>query len=410
MNFTNHYINTINALIDRCSAAECVVIFGASRGGWYISQVLQYFDIFVTCFIDNDQEKHGQLYNGIEVTSPELALANHPNASVFLGILNPSNHADINHQLIKLGYKSISNDIDAFLYIYFTQVVDRTFDIKLYAKALDSYFNQDHLKLSIAPTVSYMITEKCSLNCQDCGAFVPENNNPETYDVDTIVRDIEVFCGAFDVVHHIALQGGEPFLHPKLDEITERVAKIPNLLFVDYVTNGTIVPNEKKLNAISRNGYTVLISDYGSDASTKVRKLTSALEANAIHYDYYRYEGTDWGKQFPIFHRQRTAKTNDEFFLECISNKFLCMQIMNGEVHRCSFSNNAGKLGFIEKFSDDYVSIDSALTSEQLSDEIRLLAYRKQALHACDYCPSMEREKVLAGIQLPRNKPKRQLS
>ena len=56
------------------------------------------------------------------------------------------------------------------------------------------------------------MTEKCSLNCQNCGAFVPDIDDPETFDFNSIVSDIKKNCSAFDVVHHIALQGGEPFM------------------------------------------------------------------------------------------------------------------------------------------------------------------------------------------------------
>jgi len=249
-----------------------------------------------------------------------------------------------------------------------------------------------------------MITEKCSLNCQDCGAFVPETENPETFSIDSIVDDIKKYCKAFDIVHHIALQGGEPFLHPQLEELCEKVAEIPNLIFIDFVTNGTAVPAERKLKKIAKNGCTVLISDYGT-ASTKIGKLTAVLNKHQINYDYYRYdENTLWGKQTPIFPRKRSEQKNTAFFQECISNKFLCVQIKRGEVHRCSFSNNASQLKLIPEFEGDFVKLNSEMPEKELSKKIQEMATRDYALNACDYCPSGERKMVAAGIQVPRKK------
>jgi MoaA/NifB/PqqE/SkfB family radical SAM enzyme len=395
------YRQKLDDILSSLNADNGIVIFGAGRGGWYISRVLESFNIPVSYFVDNDSSKHGQ-YRGYPVVSPSDALSEFPDANILVGILNPKNLASVETQLSDLGYKNINTEIDTFLFSFFTQVVNREVDHDKYADSLELYFHKSPEDYTTLLILSYMIIEKCLLNCQDCGAFVPENADPDTYDVDVIVRDIEKFCQAFDFVHHIALQGGEPFLHPKLVEITERVGKISNLLFVDYVTNGTVVPNKEKLETIAKNGYTVLISDYGPDASTKVKKLTDSFDVHEIHFDYYLYEGTAWGKQFPIHPRERSRETNDDFYRKCISHKYMCMQIMDGQIHRCSFSNNASKLGFIDKFEEDFVSLNDGKSDAEISEKILKLAYRKHALEACDHCPSMEREHVLAGIQIER--------
>lgn len=379
------------------------IIFGASRGGWYIMKVLEHYGVPIQCFIDNDSEKQGE-YMGYSVMSPQDVELSFRDSNVCLGILNQKNLVSIIEKLEEDGYKNIHYLSDAFLFVYFTEVVKRNVDKEIYAHSISLLYNEAEENYTTSPTLSYMITEKCSLNCQDCGAFVPETDNPETYTIDSIIDDIKKYCSAFDVVHHIALQGGEPFLHPQLEELCQRVAEIPNLIFIDFVTNGTVVPAARKLKKISDNGYTVLVSDYGS-ASTKIDKLTLALNKHNIYYDYYRYdENTEWGKQTPIFPRERSDETNTQFFQECISNQFLCVQIKDGEVHRCSFSNNAGHLGLIPTFENDFVRLNDDVTDSERSNKILKLASRDYALKACDHCPSMERKMVAAGIQVPRSK------
>jgi len=382
---------------------KSATIFGVSRGGWYIMKVLEYYKVPIKHFIDNDTKKHGS-YMGYDALLPTKSDSSKFDTVVFLGILNRKNIPAITKQLGEIGYKTIYSLMDAFLFVYFTKVVNRNVDKEAYANAISLLYNEEEDKYTASPTLSYMITEKCSLNCQDCGAFVPETDNPETYTIDSIINDIKKYCSAFDVVHHIALQGGEPFLHPQLEELCQRVAEIPNLIFIDFVTNGTIVPVTRKLKEISDNGYTVLVSDYGP-ASTKIKKLSTALDKHEIYYDYYRYDGnTEWSKQTPIYQRNRSPEKNTDFFQQCISNKFLCVQIKNGEVHRCSFSNNAGDLGLIPRFESDFVRLNNDMTESERSQKIQKLALRKYALNACDYCPSgsTERKMVPAGIQVPR--------
>jgi hypothetical protein len=46
--------------------------------------------------------------------------------------------------------------------------------------------------------------------------------------------------------------------------------------------------------------------------------------------------------------------------------------------------------------------LNDGKSDAEISEKILKLAYRKHALEACDHCPSMEREHVLAGIQIER--------
>ena len=66
------------------------------------------------------------------------------------------------------------------------------------------------------------------------------------------------------MVHHVALQGGEPLVHKDLEQVIEGVAAIPNLLFIDIVTNGTMVPKDQLISTLSKNGVAIWVSDYGS--------------------------------------------------------------------------------------------------------------------------------------------------
>lgn len=380
-----------------------VVIFGAGRGGWFIMKVLEYYGVSILAFADNDQRKHGMYFN-YPVHSPEEIARIFPEAHTFLGILNQNNSIIINKQLQTLDFHNVHNTIDAFLFVYFTAVANRQCDREKLAHSISLlYDNNPDADYFFSPTLSYVITQKCTLRCKDCGAFVPNIKSPITIPIETIVNDIKNYCTAFDVVHHIALQGGEPFIHPDIQRLCREVAAISNLVFVDFVTNGTILPSNDTIRQFSECGNCVLVSDYGPH-STKLMELSNALRNNNVYFEYYRYDSEGWGQQTPIYQRNRGVDVNTKIYKECILHPRLCCQIMNGELHRCSFSNYTSNLGLIPRFEDDFVRLnESNVPDENLKAKIRAFINRDTALNACDYCPANERKLVPAGIQVPKH-------
>ncbi|MBZ0105888.1 MAG: hypothetical protein K8H84_09685 [Sulfuricella denitrificans] len=409
MSIAETFRDELSSLVSELvSGNRPVVIFGAARGGWYLTQVLTYHGVTIAAFADSNPNKQGA-YLGMEVLPINEAIEKYPEAVFLPSLLNPKNLGVVMATLKAAGAKDIRYFIPQSIYSYFTEIEARNCDHSALAESIGKYYSgEGRDALSFSPSVSCVVTQKCTLCCKDCGAFVPENAAPKTYSVSNIVEDIRKYCSAFDIVHHIALQGGEPFMHREIMKIVEEVSSIPNLLFIDLVTNGTIVPKLPVLRAMARNGACVIISDYGP-ASTMISPLTDACSKNGIFVDYYNYtENNDWGMQTPIQERQRGEKENDAMFQECVSNPMICCQIMNGKVHRCTFSNFTENLGLIPTFNADSVDLTVYESGNpELVDGIRSMAYRKTALNACDYCPAKDRIFVPAGIQIAKPKKKR---
>ncbi|WP_135076085.1 radical SAM protein [Terasakiella sp. SH-1] len=403
MSQRKQYHNDIESFIQDVQQKDGkVLIFGASRGGWYLRQVLKSLNLPLTAFIDNNKVKQSQGYYGIPVISMEQAENDYKNSTILLGTLNPQTTTEVESTFNRRGFQNVHALAPAFLLYYFSQVAHRACDFDKFSETLATYFNSDKSDYNLSPTLSYVLTQKCTLECNGCGAFVPDYKDPQSIEMERIVQDIRNYCEAFDVVHHIALQGGEPFLYPKLNQLIEEVSKIPNLLFIDFVTNGTIVPPQNKIDQISLHGCTVLISDYG-EPSNKINEISTELEKNNIYFDYYKYDNTSWNKLTPIYERKRPQHVNDELYRECISGTLLCVQIMNGKAHRCSFSNHAEYLGLIPSFQSDYIDLTADIPQKERTRQILDFATRTTALQACDYCPSVECEPIKAGVQLPKN-------
>ena len=309
------------------NSSRQVLVFGAGRGGWYVMRVLQYLRIPIKCFLDNDLAKTEKGFFGYPVCTPvHMAQSSITQEIVFPALLNPGNYPVVKRQLQVCGYEKIFYCVDVFLYLFFTKVNKRYCNEKVFYRNLAAYFRRKKVLLC-SPSLSYVLTQKCTLRCRDCGAFVNYYKKPKHIDPETVINDIKTYCQAFDIVHHIALQGGEPFLHPAISEIVEEISAIENLLFIDFVTNGTVLPVDSVLRKLSELGGCIIISDYGP-VSHKLDKLASNCLAYGIYCDFYRYGESDWGRQTPIFKRNRSIDENDAIFQECITHPFLCCQLM----------------------------------------------------------------------------------
>ena len=102
-----------------------VLIFGAGRAGWYIMKVLEYYDVPITAFADNDPGKQNIYYN-YQVLSPNDSVRRFPNAHVFLGIFLPDTAVAVQKQLQQLNFQHVYFDTAAFLFTFFVSVAGRT--------------------------------------------------------------------------------------------------------------------------------------------------------------------------------------------------------------------------------------------------------------------------------------------
>ena len=93
MKYHEYYKSEIQEYLQNLKENEhTIVIFGASRAGWYIVKVLEHFDIPIKCFVDNDQTKLGTYHNYTVISTDDLAAA-FPEATIFL-ISQPNSRAN----------------------------------------------------------------------------------------------------------------------------------------------------------------------------------------------------------------------------------------------------------------------------------------------------------------------------
>ena len=166
------------------------VVVGAARGGWYAIQVLRQLGLHPRCISDMRSHENGQLLE-IPIFTHEETFKKRQKTQAIMALLEPD--------ATKSAAESITDEydfveaiflMDEILHFFMIEMVGRPVDKRKYWDSIAKYEAKEKDCISVSPSVSYVMTEKCSLNCQNCGAFVPDIDDPETFDFNSIVWPI----------------------------------------------------------------------------------------------------------------------------------------------------------------------------------------------------------------------------
>lgn len=407
--YASHYRETL----DRCAGVaggKPVAVFGAGKAGWYVMKMLQARGIEITCFCDNDAGKVQTGFHGCDVLTPNELQSRHPDAVVLVGIFRDESARAVKASLSNRGFTIPEHDVYASLFGYFTEVAARKCDPELLAESLNKlsayyslgtyrYGNADNGEF-VSPFVTGVVTQRCTLKCYDCGQRIPYYETPADFAVADIVRDIKRYCAAFTLVPEVSLHGGEPLLHPHIGEICRELSSIPNLVFINLITNGSVLPSEATLHDLAYAGADIHQSDYGK-LSRKQAEVFSACSRHNVFCDIHFVNSNEkWTRSGPVRPHYRPQEENDEGFMQCVATR-ICCQIMDGKLFRCPMAAHESAQGKIPDDADNYVQLD-AREQKQITADIRQFLSRKKALPACDHCPLGEGTFVTPAIQLSK--------
>lgn len=223
------------------------------------------------------------------------------------------------------------------------------------------------------------ITTKCNLRCINCSNLIPCYKEQKDLDVNIIKQSINEFLKCINNIVYIRILGGEPFLCKNLYEITKTLLKSKKIQRIEIVTNGIIIPKEKKLiNLLRNNRITISISQYPFVNSNK---QIDFFKSNNIKYrldkmNYWLYYGN-------TSKRNKTKKQLKKQYYKCHS---ICKSLINGQIHLCPRSSHGTDLGIIKNNENDYINIlDNKLSIKEKKEKLYKLLQKKY-IKACDYC------------------------
>ena len=360
-----------------------IVIFGASILGGVALQALELCGLRPVCFGDNDVAKQKELFHGYRVAGLKEICLKYPDAVIVIGA--GRYYAQIHNQLSGKGYTHIYNDADVIDGINFSalpydkikNIVWRLAQLGKLSRLRDIPADSLHLE-----RLNIVVTERCTLRCRHCSSLMPFYKNPRDGDTASLVQAIGRILRCADLIYYMEVLGGEAFLHEDLNVIVDKLSQYENILQIDVITNGTILPNRDLLRSLKRDNICVVVNDYGA-VSKKKGALLALLAATGIRNRLNKHWA--WAKLGGFAPRNRDEARLRELFKECNFNT--CTELLHGELHRCPRSSHGMNIGVVPRYSDDYVNVlDDSLSIPELKERIRCLVKDKKFIQACNYC------------------------
>lgn len=199
-----------------------------------------------------------------------------------------------------------------------------------------------------------------------------------------MVKDYNKMIELIDWIDDIVIIGGEPFLYDDLDKVIDGIFNNPQTKkkvgVIKIITNGTVIPNNKVLQAIKKNKIIIWISNYG-DKSRKLGELINILRQERIDYTVLPLQ--KWSDVIQLNNEktiQEDAKRLKRRKDGCVTR---CRTVAGGRFYLCSLLKSMDFLGIKPFGSGDYVDLyeDDARTKI-----MRMLDMNTPLPRACSFC------------------------
>lgn len=358
-----------------------IVVFGTGNYGALAHHALKELGIDFDCFCDNNEENWGTEFLGHKVISPDELISGFPEAVVLIASLRfkyMAQQLESAPKIRTLNCDFLFGQLDLSDIIASTSLSRLLWMLDLYMFAVAAEKDKASLKVK---SLDIVVTEKCSLKCQDCSNLMQYYEKPVDNELDLMLASLQKFMTNVDELHEARVIGGEPFMYKKLPLLMKQLTSYESCKNITIFTNGTIVPKGEMLESIKNDKVSLIISDYGS-LSKNTSKLKAVLDENGI--PYIAYEVDFWQDCAKVYYRERTHEELKKVFGDCCVNDSLTL--LHGKLYACPFSAHVTNLKAIppEYYDDDVDLID--LSNDELKTKIRAMHSADRYLNACSYC------------------------
>lgn len=225
----------------------------------------------------------------------------------------------------------------------------------------------------IIPRITITTGSRCTLQCKDCIQLMADYEEPYDLDIYEITADIQDLFSKVDQCIGVSLVGGETFVYPYLDMLLEVLIKNDKITYIEMVTNGTRIPEEKVLRQLQNPKVAVNISDYGNIVLL-ARFVTKLDEYGILSYCFSDETWIDVGGHDA---RGRSERELSDIYLSC-GNAKMCKTLMKGKLFDCARAAYLYDLGYVRNIP--YINVKEA-NQEEISEY-----FLKTTSSVCDYC------------------------
>lgn len=262
--------------------------------------------------------------------------------------------------------------------------------------------------------IGLYITSKCTLNCELCASGIPYYKDAHHMDKEKVLQSFERLFHLYDKVGHADLLGGEPLMHPDIEEITEALFDYREFIpEFRIITNGTIVPSDKLCESIHKvmsggTRFLVLLDNYGK-CSVNIDKAKEKLDYYKIPVRVDKYYGDmndqysgGWVKYGDYTPNHKSESEILEQWKNCICRNLNYHEVWEGKIYPCAYSYAISALGHDVMNDGEVVDLFDSSTDEERRNILKRFNLRPNG--ACSYCYSLSEtaKRYPAAIQLPK--------
>ena len=260
---------------------------------------------------------------------------------------------------------------------------------------------------------AFAITERCTLKCKLCIAFIPYHVNPRDLTLDEVSTILERYFSIVSSVDYFCLTGGEPLLHPNLLAIFKMLLRYSGQInkVMDITTNGTLDFKDEVIQFFKnhKERVRVIISDYGR-LSPKAKILAEKLSSIGVEFRVEHYNGESplyggWIDCRDHSFKHFTQHDIDEQGKSCHYKNKRGYPIRNGELHNCARSYWRMLKNIIPRNSEEYIDLLNTSESVDVQREKLRNLHKKFSVTSCAYCwgSNVKRERHMPAEQLDKN-------
>lgn len=327
--------NVLRYFLERWNFSEEYLVYGTSNTANGLLKKLG-DRLKVVGFLDSDVSKWGEQYAGRPIISRTEWRQKYHKYKI---IVASGAYTDIREILEKEGLKERIDFCDSRYLV-------------------GSYFAIEQNKVYMY-RVDISITQYCNLRCEKCNMLSPYFRRPEHQKIKQLKDDVDCYFRWVDNVQLFNILGGEPFLHPQVEEFTQYVCDkyIDKIEQIVFFTNGLVKLSESMLALIKKYNIEIQVSDYRRGIPTvaeKVDRFIQELEQMSISYRRnIDNEWIDFG--FPSYINEKMNKDEMTVFFDRCYSPFrgLC----DGKLYYCHLNTAAVNAGLFEDDLNDYFDL-----------------------------------------------------
>jgi organic radical activating enzyme len=247
-------------------------------------------------------------------------------------------------------------------------------------------FKKREIKKYILPYFCFDLVEHCNLNCKYCDHFSPLAKKSFT-DLKKMEQDFLQISKYFNITS-IGIMGGEPLLHPQINEALKIIRNIFPYTNLLIYTNGILLSSggnqlkEDFYKTCNENNIAIIITRYPLNLD-----LTYASEMSKKYNVKIMWEETT-RKEYRKMHKLALDITGSQNFKEMSKKCWLkcyCVYFKNGKFFQCTVSGNISKFNEyfnknLEITNKDYLDIYNIKKEKEIEN------YFKNPIPFCKYC------------------------